>query len=280
MAKKSLQELNLIDNFLFNELTMQEDKEQAENFVRYILETLLQRKFKAVKIQAQKIIQGVGTDGHGIQLDAYIETDRAEIVDIEPNKYPDFENEPKRVRYYHSIMDSKILAKGRPYQELKNVLIIFIVPYDPFGENRMMYTIKNHCVECPEICYNDGATTLYFYTKGEVGCTSETAKKLVQYFEDSRKENATSKELLEIQTMVDRIKCDSQIGVRYMSMSDEMYQRERIAREEGMQLGVQQATQQLILSLLNDKVITFEEGAKRLHISVEELEAMCMSEKV
>ncbi len=29
MAKKSLQELNLIDNFLFNELTMQEDKEQA-----------------------------------------------------------------------------------------------------------------------------------------------------------------------------------------------------------------------------------------------------------
>ncbi len=135
---------------------------------------------------------------------------------------------------------------------------------------------KNHCVECPEICYNDGVTTLYFYTKGEVGCTSENAKKLLQYFEDSRKESATSSELLEIQTMVDRIKCDSQIGVRYMSMSDEIYQRERIAREEGMQ----QATQQLILSLLNDKVITFEEGAKRLDVSVEELKAMCMSEKV
>ncbi len=135
-------------------------------------------------------------------------------------------------------MDSRILAKGQHYKDLKNVLIIFIVPYDPFGENRMMYTIKNHCVECPEICYNDGATTLYFYTKGEVGCTSEDAKKLLQYFEDSRKENATSSELLEIQAMVDRIKCDSQIGVRYMSMSDEMYQRERIAREEGMQRGI------------------------------------------
>ncbi len=114
----------------------------------------------------------------------------------------------------------------------------------------MMYTIKNHCVECPEICYNDGATTLYFYTKGEVGCTSEDAKKLLQYFEDSRKENATSSELLEIQAMVDRIKCDSQIGVRYMSMSDEMYQRERIAREEGMQ----QATQQLVISLVKKKL--------------------------
>ena len=71
-------------------------------------------------------------------------------------------------------------------------------------------------------------------------------KKLLQYFEDSRKENATSKELLEIQTMVDRIKCDSQIGVRYMSMSDEIYQRERIAREEGMQ--------QLIISLVKKKL--------------------------
>ena len=42
-------------------------------------------------------------------------------------------------------MDSRILAKGQHYKNLKNVLIIFIVPYDTFGENRMMYTPSKAC---------------------------------------------------------------------------------------------------------------------------------------
>lgn len=46
------------------------------------------------------------------------------------------------------------------------------------------------------------------------------------------------------------------------------------AREEGEMRGEQQA----IISLLRDNVITMEEGAKRLHMSVEDLEALCQSQ--
>ena len=34
---------------------------------------------------------------------------------------------------------------------LKKVYVIFIMPFDPFGCDRMIYTIKNCCVEEPEL---------------------------------------------------------------------------------------------------------------------------------
>lgn len=58
------------------------------------------------------------------------------------------------------------LRSGREYDELKNVAIIMIMPYDPFGLNCMMYTVKNKCVEELEMEYEDGASTLFLYTKG------------------------------------------------------------------------------------------------------------------
>lgn len=40
---------------------------------------------------------------------------------------------------YQAIIDAKQLETGWDYQDLKNVYIIMILPYDPFGKNRMVY---------------------------------------------------------------------------------------------------------------------------------------------
>lgn len=61
---------------------------------------------------------------------------------------------------------------------IEKVFVIFICPYDPFGDDRMIYTIRNHCVENPELPYEDGARTIFLYTKGRKGRDNESLSQL------------------------------------------------------------------------------------------------------
>ena len=66
----------------------------------------------------------------------------------------------------------------------------------------MIYTIRNHCVENPELPYEDGARTIFLYTKGRKGRDNESLSQLLDYMENTTRENAVSEELEAIQEMV------------------------------------------------------------------------------
>ena len=66
---------------------------------------------------------------------------------------------------------------------LKKVVVILITPYDPFGLNRMIYTIRNKCDEVPTMPYDDRARTIFLYTKGTEGIPSEELEKFLYYME-------------------------------------------------------------------------------------------------
>lgn len=199
---RKLEELNLIDNFLFQEMLSQ--KEEGEEFARILLSTILERNIRKVRIIPQKNILGTDTDQHGIRLDAYIEdvsdeldADAADaevipdIYDIEPNNTYEKESLPKRMRYYHGLIDTQFLSSGIAYGKLPNVAIIVILPYDPFGKNRMMYTIKNSCAEDLSVPYDDGARKIFFYTKGKEGKPSQKLSDMLKYIEKTTNNNAT-----------------------------------------------------------------------------------------
>lgn len=92
---------------------------------------------------------------------------------------------PKRTRFYHAKIYSVNLASGEDYSCLRNVVVIFITTYDPFGLDRMVYTVKNRCVEEPDMPYEDGTRTLYLYTRGTKGSYTEELKSLLCYMEKS-----------------------------------------------------------------------------------------------
>ena len=73
-----------------------------------------------------------------------------------------------RMRFYHGKLAARSLESGLDYDRLKNVVIIMIVPYDPFGLDRMVYTIKNHCVEEPDMPYEDGGYAVFVH-EGDKG---------------------------------------------------------------------------------------------------------------
>ena len=71
---------------------------------------------------------------------------------------------PKRSRYYHSTIDTHILAKGKPYTELKPCYVIFICPFDPFGQDKAVYTFEKSDRNC-SLPLNDAAYTIIVNTK-------------------------------------------------------------------------------------------------------------------
>ena len=212
---KKLADMNLLDDFLF--WTLISDKEYGSQFARYLLQVILQRAVGSVKIHAQYSLPGNDTDLHGIRLDAYISeeymasdgTERidGELYDVEPNKRRSDKTElPLRVRYYHALIDTRSLKSGNNYTSLQRTYVIMITDFDPFDRNRVVYTVRNKCLEEPDLPYEDGLCTVFIYTDGEQANLPENLVQLLRFMKATKRENAVNSDLKAIQKMVDDMK--------------------------------------------------------------------------
>ena len=240
--RKKLEELNLLDDFLFN--AMMTYPEMGEKFTRKILKLLFNKEFRNLKVIAQKSYGGLNTDLRGARLDVYVESDDSaeidasedvSIYDLEPDKNDKAKYIaafPQRIRFYHAIIDSRSLKSGEDFGKLKRVYVIFICNYDPFGYDRVKYTIRNMCVEEPEMPYDDGAQTTVLYTKGTKGDDiSEELRQFLNYMENTTQTNAVNDTLKDIQKMVDIVKRDGEVLLSYMKG----FERDTIMYEKGQE---------------------------------------------
>lgn len=277
---KKLEDLNLIDNFLFQEMISQEGT--GEEFARILLGTILGKNIRNVKIVPQKSIPGTDTDRHGVRLDAYIEavTDepplpgqesldaqiKPDIYDIEPNNSYEKKSLPKRMRYYHGLIDTQVLSSGTGYEDLQNVIILVILPYDPFDQNRMVYTIRNQCIENPAVPYDDGAQKIFLYTRGTEGNPSQELKDMLKYIEKTTDDNVTNQTIETINNLVTKVKHSKEVGINYMkSWEYEKMITERAAQEglqEGIEQGIQQGFKAFII-LCKEFALSREEALSR-----------------
>ena len=241
--RKTLEELNLLDDFLFNAMLTYPDTGEA--FIRKLLETLFDRKFPHLKIHPQKTFIGLNTGLRGARLDVYIEEDGSvqihdeaipTVYDVEPDHNKDaaqIKAFPKRARFYHAAIDRVALKSGENFGKLKKVYVIFICDYDPFGCDRVLYTIKNKCLEEPELPYNDDAETWVLYTRGKKGNISKSLRQLLSYMENTNQSNAINEDLREIQLMVDQVKHDGEVSLQYMKS----FEHDQMMYEQGHEQG-------------------------------------------
>ena len=218
--------------------------EMGEKFTRKILKLLFNKEFRNLKVIAQKSYGGLNTDLRGARLDVYVESDDsaeidasedASIYDLEPDKNDKAKYIaafPQRIRFYHAIIDSRSLKSGEDFGKLKRVYVIFICNYDPFGYDRVKYTIRNMCVEESEMPYDDGAQTTVLYTKGTKGDDiSEELRQFLNYMENTTQTNAVNDTLKDIQKMVDIVKRDGEVSLIYMKG----FKRDTIMYEKGQE---------------------------------------------
>ena len=239
----------------FHAYSLTSHKTYGEEASRCILECILQRRIRHLIVVPQKVWYGENPDSHGMRLDVYLDEEDGELFDLEPDnnsEAKDIAALPRRVRFYHARIDSGSLAAGEDYSALRNVAVIFIVTYDPFRRSRMVYTIKNGCVEEPGLPYEDGARTVFLYTKGTEGNPPEELRLLMQYMEDSTSENAKSERLKRLHEMVVGVKSDREVGLAYMKW----FEIEKRIRDE--------SKVESIMELLEDYGQIPEELKKRL----------------
>ena len=167
----------MMNSFMWAEAT--EDPENAKIISEIIIRRVLGIKVHNVIIETEKQYHGLIPNGRGIRLDLQITEKEGQrvvrVYDIEPNTYAETEL-AKRSRYYQSISDAKNLGSRKGFHLLPEYFSIWILLHDPFGDDRMVYTVKNMVVENPDLVYNDGVTKV----KSRISLmTSETAKRLV-----------------------------------------------------------------------------------------------------
>ena len=248
---KPLQELDLIDAFLFGAST--EKPQDAEFIAKLIIERATNEKLDKISVVSEKEFSGIDISSHGIRMDLSVEESEekrlAQVYDIEPNKYKPSEL-PMRSRYSQSLTDVKLLKAGEPYESLPKYISIWILPYDPFGKNQMLYTVKNCVEEYPELVYNDGVKRLFLYVGGELGGTVKL-KDMLHYFSCSKKGNATDADLEQLHSIVENAKHNQEVGKRYMTLQDMIDYEKKESFEDGVALGREEGRVEGIFILIS-----------------------------
>lgn len=219
-ARKRLRKMNLLDDFLFGAVVNY--PQIGERFVGILLKIIFGREFRRLSVTAQNTIYGADSNLHGARLDVYIEPDQNYAAKNRKAL-------PRRVRFYHGKIIARSLRSGTNYDELKNVVVVMILPYDPFGLDRMVYTVKNKCEEEPGIEYEDGASTLFLYTNGTKGVPNEALRQLLHYMEESTSINAVNDDLKEVHEMVEVVKIDPETTISCVRLTEKLNR----SKEEG-----------------------------------------------
>ena len=230
--KKSLQDLTLLDRFLFAEVM--EDPKTFENILSIILGEDISIKGRPQSEHESR----TSPLKRQVRLDVWAEDETDAVYNVEAQK-ENTKNLPHRSRFYQALIDSKLLYPGEvDFSNMKDCYSIIIAPFDLFGKGLYQYTFQMTCNETGQ-ALEDGAVRIFLNTHGK---NSEDIrpelKELLYYMEHTTEEISCSTSRLEqIKNHVNVVKSSEEIGVKYMQEWEEKILEKRKARAEGLAEG-------------------------------------------
>ena len=238
---KSLEEMDVMDDFLFMEIMT--DEESGIEVCRMILSLVLKREIGKISYTAQKVVPGVSESSHGIRMDAYITEHLSEegtgrpdirVYDMEPDTQSKKKRWlPKRSRYYGDLIDVHLLETGVEYDKLPELVTIFILSFEPYRKNAMYYEAGSIIKTHPDIPYDDGIRRIYLYVNGDLpenaGEEEKKLQNLLRYIGKSIRTNVTDENTEKLDDIVHKTKAKKGVGVRFMKS----WEREKELIEEG-----------------------------------------------
>ena len=230
--KKSLQDLTLLDRFLFAEVM--EDPKTFENILSIILGEDISIKGRPQSEHESR----TSPLKRQVRLDVWAEDENDAVYNVEAQK-ENTKNLPHRSRFYQALIDSKLLDPGEvDFSNMKDCYSIIIAPFDLFGKELYQYTFQMTCAETGQPL-EDGATRIFLNTHGKnPKDISPELKELLYYMEHTTEEiSCSTSRLQEIKNHVNIVKSSEEIGVKYMQEWEEKILDKRKARAEGLAEG-------------------------------------------
>ena len=223
-VSKKYEELGITDAFMFAKVMSNKE------ICKPVLEQILNIKIRDIEyLDYEETIQ-IAPGSKSIRLDIYVEDDKNTVFNLEMQT-TNYEELPKRSRYYQDIIDLKLIEKGQAYDILKTSYVLFICTFDFFEKNRSIYEFENICVDDSDIKLNDGTHKIFLNTKGNRDGISEELQMLLDYFDGREPESQLAKD---IDRKVFEARNNKQWRREYMSYQMELDKQFRNGREEGM----------------------------------------------
>lgn len=151
--EQKVKEMRLMDD-TFLSAAFKHDYRCTELVLKIVTE---KSDLKVIKVEVQDELKNLR--GHSVRLDVYAEDSSGKKYDIEVQRASDGAN-PRRARYYSSLIDSNILDKNEKYDTLAETYVIFITETDVLGKGLPLYHIDRMVKESGDL-FNDEAHIIY-----------------------------------------------------------------------------------------------------------------------
>lgn len=233
---RKLEDLNLLDRFLFDE-TM-ENKEAYQAAVSILLEDEIELLEKP---ETEKELR-VSSQLRQVRLDV-VSMDKDSRIYYTEMQQKNTGNLRKRSRYYQAQLDVSLLEPGSTdFNLLNDTCFILIAPFDLFGRGLYRYTFEGICRECPDLKIEDGAIRIFINTKGTN--RQEFSREFLDFMEyitattDTVADKTESSKIKLIHENVKKIRTSEKMGVKYMQLWEEKAYIREDARAEGLAEGL------------------------------------------
>ena len=113
----------------------------------------------------------------------------------------------------------------------------------------------------PSLPYEDGARTIFLYTKGTEGNPSQELRELLYYMENTTEENAVNDSLKRIHRMVNQVKHDKEVSLNYMKT----FEWEEMLIKQGQEQGRLQGQLLEQANTERERIRAHHEAEKALH---------------
>ena len=220
VIQRSMQYNLFSDTFLSVAL---DDIKACEHVLRVILG---KAGLKVKSVVTQKTFSKIAT--RSARLDVVAEDEDGQIYNIEVQR-EDTVHHAKRTRFHRALIDGEILQKGSDFEDLPNLILIYISETDIWGAGKAVYRAKMQ-MDDDRVPYEDGIEEIYVNAAVDDG--TEIAK-LMQYFQTARPDDSSQGELSK---RVHFLKCEEG-GHEIMCKITDMFYQEGV--EKGMEKGIE-----------------------------------------
>ena len=263
---EKIQNLRLMDDELMT-LVFSGDTQATE----FLLKILLNREDLKVK-QSMTQLQKHNLFGRSVTLDIVAEEVYRQEYNIEIQRASSGAG-ARRIRYHQAMLDSHTLQKGKKFDELPNLYIIFILEHDLFNAAEAIYPVRKyidvHDSDGNYLKFDDGCNIMY--VNGDYR-GDDPLGKLMHDFSTSNADELYYNQLAE------RVKFFKQKekGVHMASKIVEEYGDERAA--EALKIGIEQGKQDKAIedarNFLKMKVCTLEQIAQAIGLPLEKVQEL------
>ena len=240
---------------------------------KHLLEILLEIEIDKISIYQEETID-VDYASKGVRLDVYAKNaTQAFNVEMQTSNTKEL---AERARYYQGVIDVDCLNSGQHYKELKDSYVIFICIDDIFGKGQAKYIFEYLCIDEPSIRLKDRTRKCFFIASNcDKLITNKEQYAFLKMVIQNKSESTFTDKILDLVTDA---KKNTQWKRQYMDLEREKLYAYDDGLEKGLTQGLEEGAKKKAIeaakNLLKMNVLTIEQIASAINLSVEEVTAL------